>query len=281
MVMTASTLPRNWPAERQIALSVSVMLEGWTDDSAPGIGPMGNPLKAGVLDLQGQSWAAYGAEVGAWRLLDTLAAAGVKAVFYVSGILAERYPPLMKAIIATGHDIAAHSWGQNIVPAYQTREEEKTDLLRCLKAIELSSGQRPRGWISPRCTPSQNTSELLAEAGFAWHGDIFNSDLPYLLKTSAGSLMAVPFTMEVNDMPLYIRYGNEPEAFTRVLQRVLENVDSISRKPFCLDLTVHAHVFGRPFGAIEFAKSLELAKRHAATWLTDHSTLASQFAEAV
>lgn len=279
--MTASTLPRNWPAERQIALSVSVMLEGWTDDSAPGIGPMGNPLKAGVLDLQGQSWAAYGAEVGAWRLLDTLAAAGVKAVFYVSGILAERYPPLMKAIIATGHDIAAHSWGQNIVPAYQTREEEKTDLLRCLKAIELSSGQRPRGWISPRCTPSQNTSELLAEAGFAWHGDIFNSDLPYLLKTSAGSLMAVPFTMEVNDMPLYIRYGNEPEAFTRVLQRVLENVDSISRKPFCLDLTVHAHVFGRPFGAIEFAKSLELAKRHAATWLTDHSTLASQFAEAV
>ena len=279
--MTTPTLPRNWPAERQIALSVSVMLEGWTDDSAPGIGPMGNPLKAGVLDLQGQSWAAYGAEVGAWRLLDTLAAAGVKAVFYVSGILAERYPPLMKAIIAAGHDIAAHSWGQNIVPAYQTREEEKTDLLRCLKAIELSSGQRPRGWISPRCTPSQNTSELLAEAGFAWHGDIFNSDLPYLLKTSAGSLMAVPFTMEVNDMPLYIRYGNEPEAFTRVLQRVLENVDSISRKPFCLDLTVHAHVFGRPFGAIEFAKSLELAKRHAATWLTDHSTLASQFAEAV
>ncbi|WP_424628415.1 polysaccharide deacetylase family protein [Bradyrhizobium sp. SYSU BS000235] len=279
--MTASTLPRNWPAERKIALSVSVMLEGWTDDSAPGIGPMGNPLKSGVLDLQGQSWAAYGPEVGAWRLLDILAAAGVKAVFYVSGILAERYQPLMKAIVAAGHDIAAHSWGQNIVPAYQTREEEKTDLLRCLKALELSSGQRPRGWISPRCTPSQSTSELLAEAGFAWHGDIFNSDLPYLLKTPAGSLMAVPFTMEVNDMPLYIRYGNEPEAFTRVLQRILENVDGISRKPFCLDLTVHAHVFGRPFGAIEFAKSLEFAKRHAATWLTDHSALASQFAEAV
>jgi len=35
---------------RPLALSVSVMLEGWTDDSAPGIGPMGNPLKSGVLD---------------------------------------------------------------------------------------------------------------------------------------------------------------------------------------------------------------------------------------
>ena len=67
------------------------MLEGWSDDSAPGIGPMGNPPKAGVLDLQARSWAEYGPKVGAWRLLDMLRA-DVRAVFYVSGILAERYP---------------------------------------------------------------------------------------------------------------------------------------------------------------------------------------------
>jgi hypothetical protein len=278
--MKQMKLPAGWPSRRQIALSVSVMLEGWTDDSAPGIGPMGNPLKAGVLDLQGQSWAAYGPQVGAWRLLDTLAAARAKAVFYVSGILAGRYPDLMKAIVAAGHTIAAHSWGQNIVPAYQTRDEEKADLQRCISALETTSGMKPRGWISPRCTPSQSTSALLAEAGFTWHGDIFDTDLPYRLKTSSGPLMAVPFTMEVNDMPLYIRYGNEPEAFTRILHRILENVTNIPRRPFCLDLTVHAHVFGRPFGAIEFAKSLGIAKDHGATtWLTDHATLADQFSQ--
>lgn len=276
--MKDSKLPSGWPGDRKIALSVSVMLEGWTDDSAPGIGPMGNPLKAGVLDLQGQSWAAYGPQVGAWRLLDTLEAAGVKAVFYVSGILAEKYPDLLKAIVAAGHEIAAHSWGQNIVPAYQSKAEEKADLQRCISALQAASGTRPRGWISPRCTPSQSTSELLAEAGFAWHGDVFDADLPYRLATSSGPLMAVPFTMEVNDMPLYIRYGNEPEAFTRILQRILENGAAIPRKPFCLDLTVHAHVFGRPFGVIEFAKSLNIARQHqATTWLTDHGTLADQF----
>ena len=77
---------------KPLALSVSVMLEGWTDDSAPGIGPMGNPLKAGVLDLQARSWAEYGPKVGAWRLLDILQRLEVRSVFYVSGILAERYP---------------------------------------------------------------------------------------------------------------------------------------------------------------------------------------------
>src|SRR5690242_20253835 len=94
----ASPPPAGWPNGKPLALSVSVMLEGWTDDAAPGIGPMGNPLKAGVLDLQARSWAEYGPKVGAWRLLEILAQLEVKSVFYVSGILAEHYPDLMKAI---------------------------------------------------------------------------------------------------------------------------------------------------------------------------------------
>ena len=87
--MTASSLPAGWPTDRPLAVSVSVMLEGWTDDSAPGIGPMGNPLRAGVIDLQARSWAEYGPKTGSWRLLDLLDGMGVRAVWYVSGIIAE------------------------------------------------------------------------------------------------------------------------------------------------------------------------------------------------
>src|SRR6187399_2996075 len=136
-----STPPPGWPDGKPLALSVSVMLEGWTNDSAPGIGPMGNPLKAGVLDLQARSWAEYGPKVGAWRLLDILQRLEVRAVFYVSGILAERYGDLMKAIVNAGHAVAAHGWGQNIIPAYQTAEEEARDLERCVKAIAAGTGQ--------------------------------------------------------------------------------------------------------------------------------------------
>ena len=129
-------LPKSWPDKRNLAVSVSVMLEAWTDDSAPGIGPMGNPLKAGVLDLQGRSWAEYGPKVGAWRILDILADAKVSAVFYVSGILAERYPELLKAIVAAGHEVAAHGWGQNIIPATQAADDEASDLGRCVEVLQ-------------------------------------------------------------------------------------------------------------------------------------------------
>lgn len=251
------------------------MLEGWTDDAAPGIGPMGNPLKPGVLDLQAQSWAEYGAKVGAWRLLDILNDRSLRAVFYVSGIVAERYPELVGAIARAGHVVAAHGWSQHIIPAYQTAEEETRDLARCVAAIEKAAGAPPPGWLSPRCTPSARTSELLVRAGFDWHSDFFDSDLPRLHPTPAGSIAAVPFTMEVNDMPLYVRYGAEPEAFTRILERIVANWPRLGRPAGCLDITVHAHVFGRPVGAIEFMNSLDVARRYG-DWarLTDHRALA-------
>jgi hypothetical protein len=260
---------------RPLALSVSVMLEGWTDDSAPGIGPMGNPLKAGVLDLQARSWAEYGPKVGAWRLLDILQRLDVRSVFYVSGLLAERYPELMKAIAQGGHAVAAHGWGQNIIPSYQSAEEEARDLGRCMTAIKAATSLPPAGWLSPRCTPSSRTSALLAKAGFDWHADFFDSDLPYRHRTTEGAIIAVPFTMEVNDMPLYVRYGAEPEAFTRILERIVGNWPRLGLPAGCLDITVHAHVFGRPFGAIEFMNCLEAARRYEEwAWLTDHRTLA-------
>ncbi len=270
-----SALPAGWPADRSLAVSLSVMLEGWSAGAAPGVGPMGNVLKAGVLDSQARSWAEYGAREGAWRLLDCLAQSGAKAVFYTSGVVAEAHGSLLRAIREAGHAVAAHGWGQDIIPAYQTRDAERADILRCRAILEKAAGAPPRGWLSPRCTPSAVTAELLAAEGFLWHADYFDRDLPRRLDTGSGWLVAMPFTMEVNDMPLYVRYGNEPEAFTRILQRILTGWPELASRPACLDITVHAHVFGRPYGAVEFSRSIAVAKGCAQAWLTTHAELAA------
>jgi peptidoglycan/xylan/chitin deacetylase (PgdA/CDA1 family) len=262
-----------------LAVSVNVMLEQWSDGVAPGLGPMGNPLRAGVLDTQAQSWAAYGPKAGAWRLLDVLEAEQVRAVFYTSGILAERYPGLVKAIADAGHEVACHGWAQEILPVYQEPEQEALDLDRSRAAIERAAGRAARGFLSPRCTPSPNTQALLADRGFLWHADIFDSDLPYRLALPRGRLIAVPFSMEINDLPMTVRYGNAWDAFPRALQYLLENAAGLERRPSCVDLTAHAHLFGRPGGAAAFADALRLAKRHGRlAFLTTHDQLATAFA---
>ncbi len=270
-----TTLPAGWPDRKPLAISISVMLEGWADGQAPGIGPMGNPLKPGIADLQALSWAEYGPKTGARRLLDLLDQAGARAVFYTSGVIAERYPDLLSAVAARGHRVAAHGWSQGTLPATLSEDAERADIARCVAVLSDVAGARPAGWLSPRCTPSAATSRLLAEAGFRWHADMFDADLPYAIGTASGALIGMPFTMEVNDMPLYVRYGNEPEAFTRTLARIAEGWPRLGSPAACLDMTVHAHVFGRPYGALAFLDALSVVRRCDWCWLTDHAAIAA------
>ena len=272
-------LPDLWPEGRALAVSLNVMLEQWSDEVAPGLGPMGNPLRPGVLDTQARSWAAYGPKEGAWRLLDVLAAEEARAVFYVSGILAERYPDLIKAIAQAGHALACHGWAQEILPIYQDAAQEAADLDRTAAAIEGSGGGRPLGFLSPRCTPSLSTQEILAARGYLWHADVFDADLPYRIDTPTGSLTAVPFTMEINDLPMAVRYGNAWDAFPEALRYVLKGAAQLPGGPSCMDVTVHAHLFGRFGGALAFRDAIRLVKQHGRdAFLTTHDALARAFA---
>lgn len=276
---TVTAMPHGWPEGRPLAVSVSIMLEGWAAPDAPGIGPMGNPLKPGVVDLQARSWADYGAKVGAWRLLDLLEREGVRAVFYTSGVVVDQYPALAAAIAQRGHKVAAHGWSQGTLPATLSPEAEQADIARCVAAIQSATAQHPAGWLSPRCTPSALTSALLARAGFSWHADMFDSDLPYTLPTENGPLVGMPFTMEVNDMPLYVRYGNEPDAFARTLAKIVDGWPRLGNRPGCLDMTLHAHVFGRPFGLLAMLDALAIVRGASHCWLTDHERIAAAHRE--
>ena len=271
-------VPQGWPKDQPLAISVNVMLEGWVAPDAPGMGPMGNLLRPGTVDLQARSWADYGAKVGAWRLLDLLDQQAVKAVFYTSGVVAEQYPALPASIAQRGHSVAAHGWSQGTLPAYLTPEQEAADIARCVAVIRQTAGSAPAGWLSPRCTPSPHTSALLAEHGFRFHAEMFDADLPYVIQTPSGSLIGVPFTMEVNDMPLYVRYGNEPDAFARTLTKIVDGWPRLGNPFACLDITVHAHIFGRPYGALALLDALDEVKRSPHCWLTDHARLAALWA---
>ncbi len=276
--MNDTGVPQGWPPTRPLAVSVSVMLEGWAAPDAPGMGPMGNILKPGTIDLQARSWADYGARVGAWRLLDLLDQQDTKAVFYTSGVVAEQFPALPAAIAKCGHPVAAHGWSQGTLPAYLTPEQEAANIARCVTTLKATAGSAPTGWLSPRCTPSALTSTFLAAQGFVFQAEMFDADLPYRIETNAGPLIGVPFTMEVNDMPLYVRYGNEPDAFTRTLTKIVEGWSRLGNPRACLDITVHAHVFGRPYGALALLDSLAVVKRNAHCWLTNHAELAELWA---
>ncbi len=271
-----STL-RSWPDDRTGAVAISIMFEQWDPGVAPGLGPMGNPLPPGALDHQALSWADYGWRTGVWAALDLLEKEQLSATFYISGILAETAPDAVRAIAEAGHEIAGHSWAQNRIPALIDAEEERAEIARCTEALSSVSGQRPRGWISPRCTPSASTSELLAAAGYEWHGDVFDADLPYWRETPEGRIVALPFGMEINDLPMTVRYGQPTRELVSSFAFEASALARSHRLGY-VDVTLHAHVGCRPPGLLALTEIIAEARR-LDLWITTRGELVDSFVD--
>ena len=273
---TEIAAPRDfrWPGGKRIAVFFRVSFEWWSDGKAPGIGPMGNPLKSGVPDLNAVGWAEYGHRRGVHRILDVLARQGVRATINVSGIMAERYPEVVRRMADDGHDVVAHSYTMDVIPVYLSEEEERDNIRRNTALIESATGRRPQGWISPRSTPSLRTPRLLAEAGYAWHGDTLNDDLPYLVEFGSRSIVAFPNNTEVNDLPLYMRYGNSPRVMLEIFEDWLACARERETGAARMDPAIHTHVFGRPLGMSVYERIIEVAKAADDVWIGTRSEAA-------
>lgn len=250
----------SWPGGKSVAVTFLIAYEGWSAGKAPGIGPMGNPLPPGNLDTNALSWGEYGARRGIWRILKMLERVRVRTSVMVCGVLAERFPDSVKAIASAGHEIIAHSYAMDVLPVLLSEEQERENITRTTELIEKACGVRARGWISPRGTPSVNTGRLLAEAGYTWHGDSLSDDLPSLLEFGDKSIVNVPFTMEVNDLPLQIRYGNPPSQMIDVFKTTLDYLNRQRDDVAKIDVTIHAHAFGRPAGIWTYEEIVKIVQ---------------------
>lgn len=268
-VVETTNLPESfrWPDGKRIAVIFRCAFEGWADDKWPGIGPMGNPIKAGVLDTNAVSFAEYGPKRGIQRILKVADKLDIRLTIMINGIMAARHPDIVKEIHDKGHDIVAHSYSMDVVPAYLSEEEERANIRKAVGAIETVTGKRPEGWISPRGTPSLNTGRLLVEEGLKWHGDPLDDDLPYFVNYKSGKLLVFPSNMDINDLPIYMKHGQTPDAMIKIFDQWLEYVRKYEDGAVRIDPTIHSHVFGRALGMSAYAKLIEKAKAEDDIWI--------------
>jgi len=257
-----------WPGDKKVAVVIDVAYECWSDGSYSGIGPMGNVLKPGFVDNNAISWGRYGVLQGIHRILRILKRHNAKASFMTNGVIAELYPADVRKVFEQGHDIYGHSYAMDVIPTYLDESAEIANIKRTTDLIVNACGYTPKGWISPRLTGSTKTSELLIENGYKWHSDCMDDDLPYLEKYPNGDIMAIPFTMEINDMPHSVRYGNSPGELVHDFLRTIDWMTQFEPNSTLMNFTAHTHVYGRPAGALVFDQLIELASNRSDIWLT-------------
>ncbi|MSQ20969.1 MAG: hypothetical protein EXR39_15785 [Betaproteobacteria bacterium] len=263
-----------WPEGRRIALVFNIAYEAWSDGKAPGIGPMGNVLQPGFFDTNAHSWASFGAIRGIDRLLGIVDRQKIKSSVMVNGALAERYPESVKRIHEHGHEIVAHSWGMDVIPVYLDEMAERANLRRTREALAKASGYIAEGWISPRGTGSLLTPGMLAAEGFVWHGDCNDDDTPYLLDFGGRRLVGIPLTMDLNDLPLCVRYGQAPRVMIDMFDDTMRAIRDREARALLIDVTAHTHVFGRAAGAWVYETLIEKAKAMPDVWITTRRDIA-------
>jgi polysaccharide deacetylase family protein (PEP-CTERM system associated) len=154
-------------------------------------------------------WGEYSSrvETNTRRILDLLDECQAPATFFILGWVAERYPGLVREIVARGHEPACHSYWHRLV--YQLSPEEfRADTIRAKAVIEQAAGTQVRGYRAPSYSITARSLwalEILAEIGFAYDSSVFpiRHDLygipaapryPFRYATPSGDLAEYPIT---------------------------------------------------------------------------------------
>jgi polysaccharide deacetylase family protein (PEP-CTERM system associated) len=100
---------------------------------------------------------------------------GVRATFFTLGWIAERYPNVVKRIVAGGHELASHGYG-HLRASDQTREEFANDIRSSKALLEDIGGQAVVGYRAPSFSIGRANlwalDELL-EAGYRYSSSIY------------------------------------------------------------------------------------------------------------
>ncbi len=139
------------------------------------------------------------------RILALCDEAGVKATFFVVGMLARERPHLVKAIAARGHEIGSHSVRHRPVHALSPGEL-RDDLRDSKRMLEDLSGAEVVGFRAPMFSVQRLDHPCFAalvEAGFAYDSSVFPvripsygipgaPHVPFRIATAAGGLVELP-----------------------------------------------------------------------------------------
>lgn len=100
---------------------------------------------------------------------------GVKATFFVLGWIAERFPTLVEAIAAQGHEVASHGYSHRLIYE-QTPDEFRSETDRSKKLLEDIVSMPVSGYRAATFSITQNSLwalQILIECGFEYDSSIF------------------------------------------------------------------------------------------------------------
>jgi allantoinase len=250
------------PHDGRIIVWTIVNLEVWD---------IGKPMARQVLpppqgvtmlpDVPNWSWHEYGMRVGVWRFFDLFKTLNIRPTLSLNARVIEDYPRVSQQARDAGWEFMGHAYEQG--PMHKI-EDQPAMIKRSLDVIQNFTGVKPVGWLGPGLTQTYETPENLAAAGIKYIGDWVYDDEPTVITTSKGPLVTLPYTVELNDIPMMIiqhhESGNWQQRCTDYFDRLYaEGVD----RPRVMAIAIHPYISGQPHRIKYLEAVYDYFNRHA------------------
>jgi len=248
-----------WPNDAAVAVWVIPNIEHFHVEA-------GNPAP----DIRNHSRRDYGNRVGVWRLIEVMEKNGVKGTVALNGEVVRYYPRIMQELARLQWELMGHGLTNSAFLTGLAKEQEAAVIAQT-KAIIQEQGQSMRGWLGPGLTETWHTLDLLRAHGVEYVCDWVNDDLPYRMNNG---LYSIPYSLELNDMPLFNLPSIDIDEFYR---RICETFDVLyeegRKNGRVMAIALHPFLMGVPHRIRYLDKALRYIASHQKVWFATGSEI--------
>jgi peptidoglycan/xylan/chitin deacetylase (PgdA/CDA1 family) len=195
-------------------------------------------------DVPHWSWHEYGMRVGFWRFKEVLDSLRIVPTLAINARVCLDYERVARAALDGGWEFMGHSYDQRPI---HMEPDQRATIQKAVKVIREYTGKQPVGWLGPGLTQTFDTPELLAEAGIRYIADWVVDDEPCRIRTEKGPLVALPYTAELNDIPMMmIQHHASAEFEARCMDHFERLYAESADRMKVMAIAVHPYISGVP-----------------------------------
>ena len=237
--------PLKLPGNARVAVWPIINVEEWDINEAMARTVLPTPQGVTVTpDIPNYSWFDYGLRVGYWRLKRVLDRHNIRATVSLNASVCLSYPQLVQESLDSGWELLGHGFIQRVI---NREPDERATIRKTIATIKEFSGVAPRGWMGPGLAETFDTPDILAEEGIEYVCDWCNDDQPYQMKVKSGSLVSIPYTVELNDIPIHlVQHHRSSELFERSRDQFDTLYQEGSESARVMAVSTHPYITGVP-----------------------------------
>jgi peptidoglycan/xylan/chitin deacetylase (PgdA/CDA1 family) len=221
-------------------------------------------------DIRNHSRRDYGNRVGVWRIMEVLTRHNVRGTVALNAEVGRFYPRIMEAMAELKWELMGHGLTNSVVLTGLSKEHE-TGVIAETRAVIEQWGQKMRGWLGPGLTETWHTLDLLREHGVEYVCDWVNDDLPYRMNNG---LYSIPYSIELNDMPLFNNPSIDIDEFYRRICETFDVLhDEAAKNGRVMAIALHPFLIGAPHRIRTLDRALGYIAAHGGVWFATGSEI--------